>query len=603
MLATLIDKPFNSDEWIFEIKWDGYRILAQKSISDILLFSRNDILLNEQFDTIAGSLNNLPYSAVFDGEIVIVDDEGRSSFQLLQQYLKNKKGSPIYYVFDLLYFQEYSLLNVPLILRKDLLNKIIPELDNIKVSDYIDKEGIDFFNIAAKNRLEGIMAKKKNSIYFPDTRSHDWLKIKTRQKQEVIICGYTEPKESKKKIGSLVTGVFEKGSLIFTGLVGGGLDEQDTDELKKKLDGIVIKKAPFKTVPKLKKPATWVKPLLVAEIEFAEWTEENLMRQPVFLGLRDDKPASSVFQEKPEPITISNAIKVEITNPDKIFWSQEGFTKKDLADYYKNIADFILPYLVDRPQSLNRCPDGINGECFFQKNIEHELPGWLKTEKIFSESKNKDVNYLVCSGIDSLLYMINLGCIEINPWNSRIGKPENPDYAVLDLDPLNVSFSDVVKVALNVKQVLDKIGIVGFCKTSGARGIHVYLPLEAKYSYEQALDFTKILATIVNENIPELTSLERVPDKRHNKVYIDCYQNRIGQTMVAPYSIRPRELAPVSTPLHWDELNNNLMPSNFTIKNIFKRLEKAGDLWKGVLGPGIDLEKCINSLYRIYNIR
>ncbi|MCL4416657.1 MAG: non-homologous end-joining DNA ligase [Actinobacteria bacterium] len=327
------------------------------------------------------------------------------------------------------------------------------------------------------------------------------------------------------------------------------------------------------------------------------------MRQPVFLGLRDDKPASSVFQEKPEPITISNAIKVEITNPNKIFWPQEGFTKKDLADYYKNIADFILPYLDERPQSLNRCPDGINGECFFQKDIEHELPGWLKTEKIFSESKNKDINYLVCSGIDSLLYMVNLGCIEMNPWNSRIGKLDNPDYAVLDLDPLNVSFSDVVKVALNVKHFLDKIGIVGFCKTSGATGIHIYLPLEAKYSYEQTLDFTKILATIVNENIPELTSLERAPDKRRQKVYIDCYQNRIGQTMVTPYSVRPRELAPVSTPLRWNELNNNLNPSNFTIKNIFNRLEKFGDLWNGVLGHGIDLEKCINSLYRIYNIR
>jgi bifunctional non-homologous end joining protein LigD len=294
--------------------------------------------------------------------------------------------------------------------------------------------------------------------------------------------------------------------------------------------------------------------------------------------------------------------KIEITHPGKVFWPKEKYTKKDLFDYYKNISPFIMPYLKDRPQSLNRCPDGINGECFFQKDIDYDLPEWLETVKIFSESKNKDIHYLVCKDIDSLLYMINLGCIEINPWNSKIGKIDYPDYAVLDLDPLDVKFNDVVKVAITVKDVLDDIGINCFCKTSGATGLHIYLPLKAKYTFNQALDFTKIIANIVQLKIPELTSIERLPYKREEKVYIDCYQNRIGQTMAAPYCIRPREGAPVSTPLSWEELNEKLNPANFTIKNIFKRLDKVGDLWKGVLGTGINIEKCIDKISKKYDL-
>jgi bifunctional non-homologous end joining protein LigD len=294
--------------------------------------------------------------------------------------------------------------------------------------------------------------------------------------------------------------------------------------------------------------------------------------------------------------------KVKITHPDKIFWPKEKYTKKNLFDYYKNISNFILPYIKNRSQSLNRCPDGINGECFFQKDIDYDLPNWLKTVKIFSESRNKDIHYLVCKDIDSLLYMINLGCIEINPWNSRISNIDYPDYAVLDLDPLDVNFGVVVKVAITIKNVLDDIGINGFCKTSGATGLHIYIPLGAKYTFDQALDFTKIIANIVQLKIPELTSTERLPSKREEKVYIDCYQNRIGQTMAAPYCIRPIEGATVSTPLSWEELNEKLSPTNFTIKNIFKRLDKIGDLWKGVLGTGINIEKCIDKISKKYDL-
>lgn len=293
--------------------------------------------------------------------------------------------------------------------------------------------------------------------------------------------------------------------------------------------------------------------------------------------------------------------RVELIHPDKIFWPKEEYTKKDLFEYYKNIAPFILPYIKNRPQSMNRCPDGINGECFFQKDINYKLPGWLETVKIFAESKNEEIHYLVCKNIDSLLYMINLGCIEINPWNSRIGKLDYPDYAVFDLDPEDVNFHAVVSVAKKIKEILDDIQVKGFCKTSGGRGLHIFIPLDAKYTYDQVLDFTKILANIIQLKLPKITSTERLPSKRRGKVYIDCYQNRIGQTLAACYCVRPKEGAPVSTPLNWEELEKDFSPSNFNIKNIFKRLEKVGDLWKATLGSGINMEKCIEQISKKYD--
>ena len=297
---------------------------------------------------------------------------------------------------------------------------------------------------------------------------------------------------------------------------------------------------------------------------------------------------------------MNQKIKAELTHPDKIFWPKEKYTKKDLFEYYEKISSYILPYIISRPQSLNRCPDGITGECFYQKDIDYKLPEWLHTKKIHSESKNEDVDYLVCTTLDSLLYMVNLGCIDIHPWNSKVDKLEYPDFAILDLDPLGVDFKEVKRVALEIKKLLDELEIQGYCKTSGARGIHVYLPLHAKYTYDQTLDFTKILVKSVNTNLPQLTSIERLPEKRKKKVYLDCYQNRIGQTVASPYCIRPKPGAPISTPLLWTELEKDIEPSDFTIKNIFSRLDKKGDIWKGVLGPAINIEKCLDKLSSKY---
>jgi len=295
-------------------------------------------------------------------------------------------------------------------------------------------------------------------------------------------------------------------------------------------------------------------------------------------------------------------LKVKLTNLEKIYWPEEGYTKKDLIEYYKNISSFILPYIKERPQSLNRHPDGIKGESFFQKDIDPPYPSYIKVLDHYSKSTGKIINYLVCKDLNSLLYMANLGCIEINPWASRTSNLNKPDFLILDLDPEDTGFDKVVEVAITAKKILDKIKIKSFCKTSGGRRLHIYIPLKAKYSYKKTFEFSKVLAFIINQVVPDITSLIRSPKHRKDKIYIDYYQNRIGQTIVAPYSLRPRAGAPISTPLLWEELGSKLSPSNFTIKTIFKRLDKKGDLWKEVLGPGIDMKACIGRIYESYPV-
>jgi bifunctional non-homologous end joining protein LigD len=627
MLATLTEKAFDSSQWIYEIKWDGYRALAEIKNGKVLLYSRNGISFNNQFEPVVISLGKLPVdNAVLDGEIVVLDESGKSDFQLLQQYLRTGKGSLAYYIFDILFINGLNLYDTELITRKKILKEIIKpedekikdETNNIRLSDYIENNGNDFYKIASENGLEGIIAKKKDSIYEPDKRSRNWLKIKSRKSQEVIICGYTDPRGSRQKIGSLITGVYDNGELVFTGQVGGGLDNKEIDYLYSKLQEITTENQPFKVIPKTNNKPHWVVPSLVAEVEFAEWTGENLMRQPVYIGLRIDKKAEEVFFEKAENIFNENtdknaghkedkniikealmSSKVTLTNPDKIFWPDEKYTKKVLFEYYKRISSFILPYIKDRLQSLNRCPDGISGECFYQKDIDYQLPDWLKTKKIYSESKNEFTNYLICQDLDSLLYMVNLGCIDIHPWSSTVENLERPDFAILDLDPLEVDFKKVVSVAIGSNKLFEEIKVDSYCKTTGFKGIHIYIPLGGQYTFDQALDFVKIIALVINSRLPDLTSIERSPAKRHGKVYLDCYQNRSGQTVAAPYCIRPIKGANVSTPLLWDELQGDLDPGDFNIGNIFARLDKVGDIWKGVLGPGIDMGKCIDRLKEI----
>jgi bifunctional non-homologous end joining protein LigD len=550
---------------------------------------------------------------IFDGEVVVVDDFGKSSFQLLQTYSKTGKGKLAYYVFDILYLNGSDLTNLPLIKRKEILKKIIPEdLANIKYSDHIIGEGESFFKIAEQRGLEGILAKRAESKYIPGKRSKDWLKLKTKKSQEAIICGFTEPKGSRNKFGSLVLAVYDEGDLIYIGQAGTGFTDNDLKDIYSKLKPLITNRSPFKKKIETNAPVTWVTPKFICDVEFSEWTDEGLMRQPAFIGIREDKNIDDVIKEdsveegadEEETMSKNNLDKevkvgghnLKLTNLKKVYFPDEEYTKGDVIEYYRSVAKYILPYLKGRPESLNRHPNGIDGESFYQKDIKDLPPGWVKTEMIYSEHNEKDINYLVCNDEATLVYLANLGCIEINPWFSRVENLDNPDYLVLDLDPEDISFEKVIETALAAKEVFDIAGAKCYCKTSGATGLHIYVPLGAVYNYDVAREFTHLVARLVHTKTSGFTSLKRSPSKRQKKVYLDYLQNRPGQTLAAPYSIRPRPGATVATPLKWEEVKKGLNPKDFTIKNILKRIEKNGDLFKNVLGKGIDLSKCISKL-------
>ncbi len=614
MLAVLADEPFNNENWLFEIKWDGYRAVAEIENGNVNIYSRNGISFNDKFTPVVESLKRIKHDVILDGEVVSVDENGISKFQLLQNYQKTGKGNLLYYVFDIIYLDGYDLKNIPLIKRKEILKKILPDIPNIKFSDHIEKDGKAFYKIAEEKKLEGILAKNKKSYYQLNKRSKDWLKLKIMKQQEAIICGFTKPKGSRKNIGALVLGAYNENELIYIGHSGGGFTEETLEQLRKRLESLIVKTSPFAEIPKTNTPATWVEPKLVCEVSFSEWTDEGLMRHPIYLGLREDKNPGEVIKEKSgqnglyipdngndiinnnDKEIIINSHKLKLTNLDKIYWPDEKYTKEDIIDYYRKVSDYILPYLKDRPQSLNRHPNGIYGKSFFQKDINQTPPGWVKTKKIYSGSNDKDINYMICNNEETLVYMANLGCIEINPWFSRITKLNNPDYFVIDLDPEDISFAKVIETAMVVKEVLEEAGIKSFPKTSGATGLHIYVPLNAKYEYDVAKNFAFLIGKIVNNRIPEFTSLERNPSKRKRRVYLDYLQNREGQTLAAPYSVRPKPGATVSTPLEWEEVKQGLSPADFTIINILQRLKQRGDIFKRVLGKGIDIEKSIKKL-------
>ncbi len=602
MLARLIEKPFKREGWIFELKLDGYRAVAFLNNSRIDIRSRNNLSLNERFSGLIRSLGKIPAPVIFDGEIVVLDRKGRPDFQLLREYLETGRGFPIYYVFDILYYGR-SLAGLPLHSRKEILKKILPILPDVRYVEHVETEGILLLRSAEQAGIEGIIAKNLSSTYEEGKRSDDWLKIKITKTQEAVIGGYTAPQGGRTDFGALVLGVYQEKKLVYVGHCGSGFDESGLKLLKKRMNALRVARSPFLVEPKTNAPATWVKPELVCEVRLSGWTKDGFMRHPIFIGLRDDKKPEEVSRELPAQTEKFAARKtgvgLAISNPNKIFWPKDRYAKRDLVEYYDKIADVILPYLIDRPESLHRFPNGINGEEFYQKNLV-DAPPEIRTIPLYSEAENKTVNYLLCQDKAALLYMANLGCIEINPWNSRIGSLDNPDYLILDLDPQGISFDNVVKVALATNDILKRSGITAYPKTSGATGLHICVPLGAKYDYEQAREFAHLINVLVNRRLPEITSLARLPGSRKNKVYLDYLQNRRGQTLAAPYSLKPLPGAPVSTPLKWSEVRPGLKPRDYHMKNIFSRLKKVGDLWEGVLGEGIDLLQAIDKLQRDY---
>ncbi|AWA28791.1 DNA ligase D [Flavobacterium magnum] len=611
-LATLTDAAFDNEDWIFEHKYDGYRALVQIHNKKATLVSRNGLKFNSKYPEIARTLDGTPQDMILDGEIVVEDTKGKSNFQWLQQYGDYpEKGTLKFYAFDVLYFQGYDLRNLGLLLRKKILKAILPKAKNIIYSEHTTTLGTKAFEKAANEGGEGIIAKKSDSTYQTDKRSRDWLKVKTNKQQEMVIGGFTDPQGGRKGIGALLCGYYDGNDLVYAGKVGSGFTEPILEDLRRKLDRISRKSAPFSTVPK-EKNAHWVSPKLIAQLKFSEFTDTGNMRHPVFLGLRADKDPKEIKMEQPlvvtekatqkgSPVTAKSSAasgksRVEFSNLDKIFWPKEKITKGDVIDYYRSVSEYILPYLKDRPQSLRRTPDGIKSEGFFQKDVAGKVPKWVKTRKIKSDSAEESVEWLICNDEETLLFMANWGCIELNPWSSRVGSLNNPDYIIFDLDPKGAPMKSIIRTAHKVKETLDLLKVPAYIKTSGGNGLHVFIPVLPKYTYEQTRQFSHLVSQMVHRDLPEITSLERLPAKRQGKVYLDFLQNGRGKTMASIYSLRPREGAGVSTPLDWEEVNDALDLKAFNIKTIPERLQQKGDLWAHFFDDAIDLKSILNKI-------
>lgn len=602
MLATLVDKPFDGTDWIFEIKLDGFRAIAELSKDHVELYSRNLLSFNKRFSSVVDELKKLSLDAVLDGEIVALNAEGVSQFQTLQN--ENVKEDLYFYAFDILYLDGKDLRDLPLIERKSILAKILRKNSAIRYLDHITAKGLDFFQFCEKRGLEGMMAKKKESPYLEGVRSKAWLKIKNEHTQEVVICGFTEPKRGRKDFGALMTGVYKDKKLHFSGRVGGGFTVKKLKELKAMMIPHIIRECPLDVVPKPNSDVTWITPKFVCQVKFKEMTKDGIMRQPIFLGLREDKSASEVVEEKPKSVKMakkSSSVKGKssvgdytfLTHLDKLYWNTEKITKGDVVNYYASISKYILPYLVDRPQVLKRYPEGISQPSFYQKNLENH-PDWISTIKIKHEDKT--IEYLLINDTRSLLYAVNLGCIELHSWFSRVQHLENPDFLLLDLDPEDISFEAVIETAQTLHSILDDLKVPHVCKTSGSRGMHIAIPLGAKYSYEQAKQFAQLIAAIAIQELPKIVSLERRPQNRQKKVYIDCLQNNFAQSMAMPFSLRAKPGAPVSNPLDWSEVKKGLSPTDFTIYNTLERLKDVGDLFKEALKKGVDLSRILKRI-------
>ena len=647
MLATLVDKPFDDPDWVYEVKWDGYRALGFVNKGEVELLSRNNKSFNEKFYPIYQLLQQWKFNAVVDGEILVLNEKGISNFGSLQNWRSEADGELVFYIFDLLWFEGKNLMDLPLVQRQAILKEVLPtDDDHIRLSKVFVASGIEFFKAAERMGLEGIIAKKADSTYSANLRSREWLKIKISKKQEVVIGGYTRNEDTSKMFSSLLLGVYENGKFQYVGKVGTGFSQNLQKEMMAAFKPLVIDKSPFSTEPDYNKPsrfrpdppkakATWLKPELVCEVAFAEVTSDGVFRHPSFQGMRIDKKAKEVVREtaahteevvdeEPEsahkgavrppagktrktllnPKDETQVRKIsghdlKFTNLSKVYWPEEGITKRDMFNYYYQVAEYILPYLKDRPQSLNRFPNGIRGKSFYQKDVKGKAPDWVNTFP-YTTSEGEHKEYLVGTDEAHLMWVASLGCIEMNPWFSRVQSPDNPDYCVIDLDPDKNTFDQVIEAAQVVKRVLDAIDVPCYCKTSGSTGMHIYIPLGAKYSYDQSQMFARIIVNLVHKQIPDFTSLERMIANRKGKMYLDFLQNRPGATIAGPYSLRPKPGATVSMPLEWDEVKPGLTMQHFTIYNTIDRLKSEGDLFKKVLGKGIDLEKTLKKAQSVF---
>ncbi len=618
MLASLAPTP-RSDQWVYEIKWDGVRALCYIADGKVKLVGRRGTIFDRQYpelDDLANSVHTP--TAILDGEICALDEAGRPSFEKLQPRImatgttaiaRMARTNPVvFFAFDLLYAGGQDLRDLPLLERKQRLQGLLEPNAHLRYSDHFETNVDELVAAAKAQGLEGVVAKHKQSCYVSE-RTRDWVKIKIRQEQDVVIAGRMAGE--RPPFGSLLMGVYDEGKLTYAGSVGSGFDGPLLKKLAAKLAPLETSQSPFSERIKFPREVVFVKPQLVATVAYHEWTSEDRLRAPVFLRLRDDvepeecvkTTAAQTTERVPllasdkEEVTLAiEGRRLKFTHLSKIYYPDDGIPKRELINYYAAVADLLLPHLADRPLSLRRYPDGIGQAGFFQKNAAEGFPDWMRRATIIAETR-EEREQVIGGRRPDLLYLSNLGCIDQNPWMSRVDTLDHPDFILIDLDPFECPYHKIVEAALLVRRKLDALELTGYPKTTGGNGLHIYVPLEPVYSYEQSRGMAEILARICAAERPDLFTLPRMVGKREaGKVYFDYMQNARGKTISAPYVPRARKGATVATPLEWRELRNTLTPDEFHIRNVLDRFDRTGDLFAGVLQQPQRLEAAFEKL-------
>jgi bifunctional non-homologous end joining protein LigD len=622
MLATLGNAVPSGSDWLYEVKWDGYRALCFIQDGKMRMLSRRGTKLDKQFAAVASALAQSVKAdtAVIDGEVVALDENGNPSFQRLQNLTgfgtkpAVKGAAPFlnFFAFDLLYLNGYDLRKAALIDRRQLLASILLPSDVVRYSEHFVGKGDELLKAVRAKGLEGIVAKQAQSRY-QSKRSASWIKIKVTCQQDFVICGFVLGE--REPFGALVLGYYKDEKLIYAGNVGSGFTQQSLKAMGEKIKPLITKKPVLSDVPKEIGEVTWVKPEPVCAVKFTSWTKDNRLRAPVFLGMRTEVAPEEVVREtgllaeetdqEPKEEALLPADKAEITldidghrlkftNLNKVFYPADGYTKRDVINFYAAVADLLVPHLKGRPLSLKRYPNGIDQDYFFQKDASG-FPDWLHREELADDEESK--TRVICDDKASLLYLANLGCIDQNPYMSRLSTLEHPDFILIDLDPYHCGYDRIVEAAQLVREKLRLIGLTGYPKTTGGNGMHVYVPVEPIYSSAQTRQFAEILARWVAAERPDLFTTPRMVSAREKgKVYFDYLQNASGKTISAPYVLRAHPGAPVATPLKWEEVAPGLKPTQFHIANVVRRFERVGDLFAGVLSKPQELGLALENL-------
>jgi bifunctional non-homologous end joining protein LigD len=595
MLATLVKSAPEGDGWVHEIKYDGYRMLCRVEDGEARIFSRNGKEWTAQLGAIAGELARLRVTnGWFDGELVALDAKGRSDFQVLQNAIASPRAAQLTLIlFDVMYVDGEDIRTLPLTGRKKRLHKIVGRgTKHLRVGPEAGGSGAEFLKQACALSLEGAMSKRADSPYRSGERSRDWVKVKCTRRQELVVGGYTDPQGGRAGFGALLLGVYDRGKLRYAGRVGTGFDTRTLDEITAKLKRRERAQPAFADPPRgaMAKGVHWVRPDLVAEVDFTEWSADGALRHPSFKGLRVDKKASEVVRERPVAVKNGRAPAaassgsvsgIRITHPDKQLFPPDGPTKLELAEYYARVAPVLVPHLVDRPLSLLRCPDGIGEKCFYQKHADKSLDAAVKRVRV--KESGGPAQYASAGSAKALAALVQWGVVELHPWGSRVPQLARPDILIMDLDPDDrISWGDLVTAVLALRETFESAGLRAFLKTTGGKGLHVVVPIRATITWAQAKALTRAVADAMVRAAPDRYIATASKSRRTGKIFVDHLRNSEGATAVAPYSVRARAGAPVATPIHWEELNEDRRFDHFNVRNVPERLERQkSDPWRG----------------------